>query len=54
MGYVRSTPCPAIKVETICSPFNIRCQWLAGKFILKSLAHFNHLIFNIYYSLFLT
>jgi len=36
MGYVWSTPCPAIKVEVICPPFNIRCWWLAGKFILKS------------------
>ena len=53
MGYVRSTPCPAIEVETVCPPFNIRCRWLAGKFILKSLSHSNHLIFDTYYSLYL-
>jgi len=53
MGYVNSTPCPTIEVESICSPFNIRCRWLAGKFILKSLSHSNHLIFDIYYSLYL-
>ncbi|KAL4089414.1 hypothetical protein QTP88_024453 [Uroleucon formosanum] len=26
MGYVRSTPCPAIEVEALCPPFNIRCR----------------------------
>lgn len=36
MEYVRSTPCPAIKVEAACPPFNIRYRWLAGKYILKS------------------
>ena len=53
MGYVFSTPCPAIEVESICSPFNIRCRWFAGKFILKSLSLSYHLIFDIYYSLYL-
>ena len=54
MGYVRSTPGPAIEVETTCPPFNIRCRWLAGKFILKSLAHSNHNIFDTFYSLYIT
>jgi len=54
MGYVRSTPGPAIEVETICPPFNIRCRWLAGKFILKSLAYSNHNIFDTFYSLYIT
>ena len=53
MGYVRSTPGPAIEVESTCPPFNIRCRWLAGKFILKSLAQSNQFIFDTYYSLFL-
>lgn len=52
MAYVISTPWPAVEIESICLPFNIRCVWLAGKFILKSLSH-NHLIFDIYYSLYL-
>jgi len=54
MGYVRSTPGPAIEVETICPPFNIRCRWLAGKFILKSLALSNHNIFDTFFSLYIT
>jgi hypothetical protein len=54
MGYVRSTPGPAIEVETICPSFNIKCRWLAGKFILKSLALSNHIIFDTFYSLFVT
>ncbi|KAL4142166.1 hypothetical protein QTP88_004679 [Uroleucon formosanum] len=54
MGYVRSTPGPAIEVETSCPPFNIRCRWLAGKFILKSLANSNHIIFDTFYSLYIT
>uniref|UniRef100_A0A2H8TL40 RNA-directed DNA polymerase from mobile element jockey n=2 Tax=Melanaphis sacchari TaxID=742174 RepID=A0A2H8TL40_9HEMI len=54
MGYVRSTPGPAMEVETFCPPFNIRCRWLAGKFILKSLAHSNHIIFDTFYSLYIT
>lgn len=51
MGYIRSTHCAAIKVETLCPPLNIRCRWLAGKFILKSLSTSNHLIFDTFYSL---
>ena len=31
----------------------MRCRWLAGKFILKSLAQSNQTIFDTYYSLFL-
>jgi len=54
MGYVRSTPGPAIEVETICPPFNIRSRWLAGKLILKSLARSNHNIFDTFYSLYIT
>jgi hypothetical protein len=54
MGYLRSTPCPIIEVESNCAPFNIRCRWLTNKFILKQLAHSNHPIFDMYYSLFLT
>ncbi|KAL4119443.1 hypothetical protein QTP88_012252 [Uroleucon formosanum] len=30
MGYVSSTPCPAMEVESICPPFNIRCRWLTA------------------------
>jgi len=33
MGFVKSTPCPVIEVEANCVPFNIRCRWLAGKFL---------------------
>jgi ribonuclease HI len=54
MGYVKSTPLPAIEVETICPPFNIRCRWLAGKFLLKSLSHSNSSLFDTFYSLFLS
>jgi len=54
MGYVKSTPDPAIEIDLTCPPFNIRCRWLAGKFILKSLAHSNHNIFDTFYSLFIT
>ncbi|XP_060846488.1 uncharacterized protein LOC132926168 [Rhopalosiphum padi] len=53
MGYVRSTPRPAIEVETLCPPFNVRCRWLAGKFLLKSLSHTDHYIFDTFYSLYL-
>ncbi|KAL4126363.1 hypothetical protein QTP88_010585 [Uroleucon formosanum] len=51
IGYVRSTSCPAI--EALCPPFNIRCRWLAGKFLLKSLSHTDHHIFDTFYSLYL-
>ncbi|KAL4112254.1 hypothetical protein QTP88_016075 [Uroleucon formosanum] len=54
MGYVRSSPLPAIEVESSCPPFNIRCRWLAGKFLLKSLSHSSSPIFDLFYSLFLT
>lgn len=54
MGYVRFTPSSATEAETACPPFNIRCRWLVGKLILKSLAHSNHNIFDIYYSLIIT
>ena len=54
MGYLRSTPCPVIEVESNCAPFNIRCRWLANKFMLKQLSHSNHTIFDMYYSLFLS
>jgi len=54
MGYVRSTPVPAIEIETNCPPFYIRCRWLASKFILKSLAHPNNDIFDTFYSLSIT
>jgi hypothetical protein len=54
MGFVKSTPCPVIEVEANSAPFNIRCQWLASKFLLKSLAYSNHLIFDMFYSLFLS
>ncbi|VVC28773.1 Ribonuclease H-like domain,Ribonuclease H domain [Cinara cedri] len=53
MGYVKSSSGLAIEVETIC-PFNIKYRWLAGKFILKSLALFNHIIFDTFCSLFFT
>jgi len=53
MGYVKSTPGPAIEIETTRPFFNIRCRWLAGKFILKSLAHSNLNIFDTIYSLFI-
>lgn len=42
-----------MEVESICPPFNIRCRWLAGKFLLKSLSHSDNHIFGIYYSLYL-
>ncbi|KAL4119211.1 hypothetical protein QTP88_012055 [Uroleucon formosanum] len=54
MGYVRSSPLPEIEVESSCPPFNIRCRWLAGKFLLKSLSHSSSPIFDLFYSLFLT
>ncbi|KAL4150005.1 hypothetical protein QTP88_003854 [Uroleucon formosanum] len=54
MGYVRSSPLPAIEMESSCPPFNIRCRWLAGKFLLKSLSHSSSPIFDLFYSLFLT
>lgn len=54
MGYLQSTPCPVIEVETNCALFNIRCRWLANKYLLKQLAYSNHDIFDMYYSLFLT
>ncbi|KAL4099050.1 hypothetical protein QTP88_023545 [Uroleucon formosanum] len=54
MGYVRSSSLPAIEVESSCPPFNIRCRWLAGKFLLKSLSHSSSPIFDLFYSLFLT
>lgn len=53
MEHVKSTPRQPIKIESIYPPFNFRCQWLAGKLILKSLAHSNHFVFDTYYSLFL-
>ena len=53
MGYVSSTPCPAMEVESTCPPFNVRCLWLAGKFLLKSLSNSDHCIFDTYYSLYL-
>jgi hypothetical protein len=53
MGYLRSTPTSAIEVETVCPPFNIRCRWLAGKFLLKSLLNSNSFIFDTFFSLFL-
>jgi hypothetical protein len=53
MGYLRSTLTPAIEVETVCPPFNIRCRWLAGKFLLKSLSNSNSIIFDTFFSLFL-
>ncbi|KAL4153575.1 hypothetical protein QTP88_001408 [Uroleucon formosanum] len=54
MGYVRSSPLPAIEVESSCPPSNIRCRWLAGKFLLKSLSYSSSLIIDLFYSLFLT
>jgi len=54
MGFVKSTPCPVIEVEANCALFNIICQWLAGKFLLKSLAYSNHFSFDMFYSLFLS
>ncbi|KAL4154298.1 hypothetical protein QTP88_002120 [Uroleucon formosanum] len=54
MGYVRSSPLPAIEVESSCPPSNIRCRWLAGKFLLKSLSYSSSPIFDLFYSLFLT
>ncbi|KAL4097697.1 hypothetical protein QTP88_022428 [Uroleucon formosanum] len=53
MGYLRFTPTPAIKVETVCPPFNIRCRWLAGKFLLKSFSDSKSTIFDTFFSLFL-
>jgi len=53
MGYVSSTPCPAMEVESTCPPFNIRCRWLAGKFLLKSLSYSDHRNVDTYYSLYL-
>jgi len=44
----------AIKVETACPPFNIRCRWLVGKLILKFLVHSNHNKFDTYYSISVT
>ena len=52
MGYLKSTPLPAIEEESMCPPFNFRCRWLAGKFLLKSLSVSNLKIFDIFYSLF--
>jgi hypothetical protein len=52
MGYVSSTPCSAMEFESTCPPFNIRCRWLAGKFLLKSLSYSDHRIFDTYYSLY--
>lgn len=52
MGYIRSSPSPAIEVETAFPPLHIRYRWLAGIFLLKYLSHSNHLIFDIYHSLF--
>lgn len=54
MGYVRSSPLPAIEVESLYPPFNMRCRWLADKFLLKSLSFSNCPIFDTFYSLFLT
>ena len=54
MGYVRSSPLPAIEVESLCPPFNIRFRWLADNFLLKSLSLSNCPIFDTFYSLFLT
>jgi hypothetical protein len=53
MGYVSFTPCSAMEVEYTCPPFNIRCCWLTGKFLLKSLSYSDHRIFDTYYSLYL-
>jgi hypothetical protein len=53
MGYVSSTSCPTMEVESTCPPFNIKCRWLAGKFLLKSLSYSDHRIFDTYYSLYL-
>ncbi|XP_025418121.1 uncharacterized protein LOC112688914 [Sipha flava] len=54
IGALRSTPSPAVEVETACPPLHIRCRWLAGKFLLKSLANLHPDIFydylEIYYS----
>jgi hypothetical protein len=54
MGFVKSTLCPVIEVEANSAHCNIRCLWLACKFLLKSLAYSNHLIFDMFYSLFLS
>lgn len=51
-GYIRSTPCVVIEGETLCPPFNIRCRWFAGKFIVQSLSTINHFIFDTLFSLF--
>jgi hypothetical protein len=54
MGCVRPSPLPGIEVKSLCPPFNIRCRWIAGKFLLKSLSRSNCSIFDTFYSLFLT
>lgn len=35
IGALKSVPNSAIEIEAACLPFNIRCRWLADKFILK-------------------
>jgi len=54
MGYIRSSPLPEIEVKSSCPSCNIKCHWLTGKFLLKSLSQSNSLIFDFFYSLFLT
>lgn len=54
MGFVKSTPCPAIEIKSNCVPFNIRCYWLASKFLLKFLTYSYHSIFDMFFSLFLS
>jgi len=51
IGYLRFTPTPAIEVETVCPPFNIRCRWLAGKFLLKSFSDSKSTIFDTFFFL---
>lgn len=54
IGALRSTPSPAIEVETSCQPLHIRVKWLASKFLLKHLSKKDSYIFNsfleVYYS----
>lgn len=46
---MKLSPYPAIMVEYSCPPFNMRCRWLASKFLSLSSSS----IFDTFYSLFL-
>ena len=52
IGALKSTPSPAIEVETTCQPLNLRCKWLAGKFLLKNLSTKDAHIFNSFLDIF--